>query len=188
MCYILYGYTSCKVSASVKCKCCIFQNEIYIITMYNIITHESHNYVWDESDGQLVASVFTTCIIKHLRSFISQSPEIHHIIIYSDGCFYQNRNTILSNALLAFCVETNISIEQKYLVSGHTQMECDATHSLIERKVGKRQINLPSQFVQHIREARKQSNWILLTFWISKVSLKYIPPYVQVTTIYINKN
>ncbi|XP_054726477.1 uncharacterized protein LOC129236242 [Anastrepha obliqua] len=34
-------------------------------------------------------------------------------------------------------------------------MECDATHSLIERKINKKQINLPSQFVQLIKEARK---------------------------------
>lgn len=129
--------------------------QIHNFTIYNLITHDSDNYVWDESDGKLVASVFTTCIIKHLKLFHDRHPDIHHIIIYSDGCFYQNRNVTLANALLTFCEETNVTIEQKYLVSGHTQMECDATHSLIERKLAKKQIYLPSQLVDLIREARK---------------------------------
>lgn len=129
--------------------------QVHNFTIYNLITHESDNYVWDETNGNLVASTFATIIIKHLRNIITRSQEINHIIIYSDGCFYQNRNVTLSNALLSFCVETNISIEHKYLVKGHTQMECDSTHSLIERKIKNRQINLPSQFEQLIREARK---------------------------------
>lgn len=112
--------------------------QLHNFTIYNIVTHESDNYVWDETDGNLVSSVFATCIIKHLKKFHDQSPEIHHIIIYSDGCFHQNRNTVLSNALLTYSKETNITIEQKYLISGHTQMECDATHSLIERKIKKK--------------------------------------------------
>ena len=33
-------------------------------------------------------------------------------------------------------------------------MECDVTHSLIERKIHE-QINLPSQSVQLVRDARK---------------------------------
>lgn len=129
--------------------------QIHNITIYNLLTHQSDNFVWDEMAGNLTASVFTTCIIKHLRDFLDRSPDIHHIIIYSDGCFYQNRNVTLSNAILYFCEERNVTIEQKYLVVGHTQMECDATHSLIERKTKNKQINLPSQFVQIIKEARK---------------------------------
>ncbi|XP_050322620.1 uncharacterized protein LOC126754569 [Bactrocera neohumeralis] len=129
--------------------------QLHNFTVYNIVTHESDNYVWNETVGNLVSSVFATCIIKHLRYFHARSPETHHIIIYSDGCFHQNRNTVLSNALLNFSKESEITIEQKFLISGHTQMECDASHSLIERKINKKQINLPSQFVQLIKESRK---------------------------------
>ncbi|XP_075155531.1 uncharacterized protein LOC142228881 [Haematobia irritans] len=122
---------------------------------YKMKLQVHNNFVWDETDGSLVASVFVTCIIKHLRNFVAYCPEIHHIIIYSDGCFYQNRNVTFSNALPTFCMETNISIEQKYIVSGHTQMECDSTHTLIERKVRRKQIYLPSQFTELIKEARQ---------------------------------
>lgn len=129
--------------------------QVHNFTIYNVITHESHNYLWDETEGNLNSSTFTTCIIKYLENVTTQYPEIHHIIIYSDGCCYQNRNVVLSNVLLSFCVEKTITIEHKYLVVGHTQMECDATHSVIERKLKNKQINLPSQLVDLMKCARK---------------------------------
>lgn len=129
--------------------------QIHNFTIYNIITHESDNYVWDETEGNLVASTFATCIIKYLRNAINMSPKTHHIIIYSDGCYYQNRNAVLSNALLSLCIEKDITIEHKYLVVGHTQMECDSTHSLIQRRINNRAIYLPSQLVDIMEEARK---------------------------------
>lgn len=128
--------------------------QVHNLTIYNVISHESDNYIWDETEGNLVASTFATCIINHLKNAVIQSPDINHIIIYSDGCFYQNRNVVLSNALLSLCEEKNVTIEHKYLVVGHTQMECDSTHSLIERKIKDKQINLPSQLVDLIHNAR----------------------------------
>lgn len=43
------------------------------------------------------------------------------IIIYSNGCRYQNRYTVLSNALLKLSIDNNVIIEQKFLIKGHTQ-------------------------------------------------------------------
>lgn len=53
------------------------------------------------------------------------------IIIYSDGCTYQNRNAIMANALLSLSKDYHMTIIQKYLVKGHTQMECDSVHATI---------------------------------------------------------
>lgn len=129
--------------------------QVHNFTIYNIVTHQSDNYVWDETEGSLVASTFATILIKYLRNAILDRKNFHHIIIYSDGCFYQNRNVLLSNALISFSVEKNITIEHKYLIVGHTQMECDSTHSLIQRKINNKQINLPSQLVELIKDSRQ---------------------------------
>ena len=56
------------------------------------------------------------------------------IAIYSDGCGSQNRNVTLSNALSTLARDKGITIAQNYLEKGHTQMECDSVHSVIERK------------------------------------------------------
>lgn len=61
----------------------------------------------------------------------------------------------MSNALLNLAIEKNVTIVQKYLERGHTQMECDAMHSTIERKVRKRNINVPADYVEICRTARQ---------------------------------
>lgn len=126
---------------------------VHNFTMYNLATHQSTNFWWHECEGRLEASNFASCIIDYLQSQFSQSSL--PIIIYSDGCGYQNRNSILSNALLAFSVKNKKIIEQKYLVKGHTQMECDSVHSLIERQLNKREIYLPGEYVSITKHARK---------------------------------
>jgi len=77
------------------------------------------------------------------------------IIIYSDGCGYQNRKTVLSNALLKLSIENNVIMEQKFLVKGHTQMPCDSVHSSIERTIKNKEIYLPSDYMKLTKLARK---------------------------------
>jgi len=81
--------------------------------------HQCSNYWWNETEGELEASVFASIIIKHItKNCIKDSNQTNqtendknNIIIYSDGCGYQNRNIILSNALLNFSINNNIIIE-----------------------------------------------------------------------------
>ena len=65
---------------------------------------------------------------------LKAQPTIKKLIVWSDGCTCQNRNAQLSNVYLHLGKEYDIVIEQKFLVVGHTQMECDSMHSTIERK------------------------------------------------------
>lgn len=76
------------------------------------------------------------------------------IILYSDGCTAQNRNVVLSNALLEMAMDYNIQITQKILEKGHTQMEVDSCHSAIECQIKNRDIFLPSQYGSLSKEAR----------------------------------
>ncbi|XP_049304037.1 uncharacterized protein LOC125776336 [Bactrocera dorsalis] len=156
--------------------------QVHNFTIYNVISHESDNFVWDETDGTLVASTFATCIIKYIKNSIKKSPNIHHIIICSDGCFFQNRNVILPNAILSLCVQENITVEHKYLIVGHTQMECDSTHSLIQRKINKRQINLPSELSGLIRESRKDP----FPLKVHHVDYKYFLDYESIPKRYVS--
>lgn len=127
--------------------------QIHNFTVYNLKSHRSMNYVWNETEGDLDASVFASCLIKALEEHLK--IEMKPIVIFSDGCGYQNRNVVLANALSFLATKYNIEIEQKYLEKGHTQMECDSTHSLIERKLKNRQIYLPTDYISVIKEARK---------------------------------
>lgn len=128
--------------------------QVHNFTIYNIATHQCTNYVWNESEGDLQSSVFVSCIISHLEKYCLDDKR--DIILYSDGCGYQNRNSTLSNALSYFAFKNGVTIQQKFLEKGHTQMECDSTHALIERRLKGRDITLPCQYATIIRESRKK--------------------------------
>lgn len=128
--------------------------QVHNFSIYSLSDHHCVNYCWNETEGELEASIFTTCIVKHLENFFCLT-EKKPVIIYSDGCGYQNRNVVLANALLNFAVKHGVTIYQKFLEKGHTQMEVDSAHALIERRLKGREIHLPSQYPILIREARK---------------------------------
>lgn len=54
----------------------------------------------------------------------------------------------MANALLDFTIQNGVEVIQKYLVKGHSQMEGDSVHASIERKLKKRDIYLPSNFIK----------------------------------------
>ncbi|KAF0755768.1 Uncharacterized protein FWK35_00026893, partial [Aphis craccivora] len=115
-------------------------------------TNESINYWFDESQTELVASTFVSCLIDVIEETLKKS--LKPVIIYSDDCTVQNRNCVMSNALLHLCIKYDVTITQKFLEKGHTQMEYDSVHSVIERKLKKTDCYLPSQLSQITKEAR----------------------------------
>lgn len=115
-------------------------------------THHARYYWYTECDTDQTASTYASCLIDYLKECCMNKKK--KIIIYSDGCTAQNRNTILSNALLDYSINNNIAIEQKILEVGHTQMECYSVHASIERRLKNREIHLPSEYISITREAR----------------------------------
>ncbi|XP_022829230.1 uncharacterized protein LOC111358350 [Spodoptera litura] len=121
-------------------------------TMYDLVTHQASCYWFDETCADLTASTFTSFVSDYILRYCL--PKGLPIVIFSDGCTYQNRNNIMANALLNISVEHDVTITQKYLEPGHTQMECDSVHAAIERKLKNREIHLPSDYITVTKEAR----------------------------------
>ncbi|XP_071054382.1 uncharacterized protein [Onthophagus taurus] len=71
-------------------------------------------------------------------------------------CTSQNRNSTLANALINLSMTLEITIEQKYLEKGHTQMEADSMHSTIERRMRHTDINVPADYVNICLKAREK--------------------------------
>ncbi|CAH1106773.1 unnamed protein product [Psylliodes chrysocephalus] len=76
--------------------------KLHNFTIYNLASHQCTNYWWNESEADLVSSVFTTIIISHLEKYCTEDK---HTVLWSDGCPYQNRNVVLANALLNYAVK-----------------------------------------------------------------------------------
>ncbi|XP_065221373.1 uncharacterized protein LOC135846299 [Planococcus citri] len=129
---------------------------VHNFTIYDPRTHDGLCNLWDESEADLQSSVFATMIIDYLEHLpLTEGDEI---IMWSDGCTYQNRNAVLSNALLNFAMKRQVTVIQKYLEKGHTELECDAMHACIQRKFAKKNIYLPSTYQMYCETARLKSD------------------------------
>lgn len=127
---------------------------VHNFTFFNLETKDGYSFLWNETEGLLSSNEFASIISKFLLSLIPLSEGKDKIILYSDGCAYQNRSTNISNALLHISVTNHVIIEQKYLEVGHTQMEADSIHSTIERRLRYKNINVPADYISVIKEAR----------------------------------
>lgn len=126
---------------------------VHNFTIFSLTNKEGYCYLWDESEGSLNANEFTSIICNFICNAIPFQPG-DEIILFSDGCCYQNRNTTLANGLLNLAIQYNVTIIQKILEKGHTQMECDSMHSAIERRLRHQDIYTPAGYVDACKHAR----------------------------------
>lgn len=127
---------------------------IHNYTVFNKKTKGVVCYVWHEGEGGVTSNRFATILTHHIETKLKPN-ENETVIVWSDGCCYQNRNANLTNSLLLLAEKMNIVIIQKYLEHGHTQMECDSIHAQIERKTRNRDIFVPANYLELIKASRK---------------------------------
>ncbi|XP_044750002.1 uncharacterized protein LOC123310551 [Coccinella septempunctata] len=132
-------------------------------TVYDVATKEVVCYWYNETQADGQASTYASFLLDFLEEKFLNVDEKKPIIIYSDGCTPQNRNAILANALLYLSEKNNVKIIQKFLVKGHTQMECDSVHSAIERRLKNKEIYLPSDYLRITIQARPRAPYTAKT-------------------------
>jgi hypothetical protein len=73
-----------------------------------------------------------SCILKFVSNL---SPQVRNLILYSDSCCGQNKN-FTAIAVFSYLVQNGHfdSVEQKFLVSGHTFMPCDRDFGVIKKE------------------------------------------------------
>jgi hypothetical protein len=141
-----------------EASCMFYKTKLccHNFTIFDLSSKSVMNYFWNETAADLGASTFANCIIDYLENI--DLTGIEKVILYSDGCTYQNRNVTLSCALLRFAVTHNIEIEQKYLEKGHTYMECDSVHAAVGRKIKNKDIYIPQRYVELIQDSRESQD------------------------------
>lgn len=132
----------------------------YNLTVHNCVTNEPICYMWHEALGNRGANDIASCVFQHLNS---EPDNISHVIFYSDCCVGQNRNSFVAtmmSILVANSTHINI-VDHKFLTPGHTHMECDVDHSVIERKKRKTNIKIhhPRDWYQFVRAAGNKNQF-----------------------------
>ena len=123
-------------SSFYKRKLTLF-NLCFHVTMPDKSTH-GFCYPWTEVDGQRGGNEIASC----LHHFLTTNPLVmrrNKIIFWSDGCVGQNKNRMVVAALLSAISSRQPAINDeviyaiKYFETGHSMMEADGMHGLIER-------------------------------------------------------
>ena len=111
-------------------------------------------FVWLETDGRRGSSEIGTFLYRYLSGLPATVKEV---ILYSDSCTGQNRNQFITAVLLHAVQVLHIDvIEQKFLVPGHTQMECDSMHSAIEHAQRYQKTYVPNDWLNVMKSARRR--------------------------------
>jgi len=128
------------------------------LTMYETTIDQSRPicYLWDETIAARGGQEIASCLFKHIFEEVKEDIEI--INFYSDCCPGQNRNIYMTIMLLqvvniCHARHRQLTINHKFLQPGHTHMEADSIHALIEKtkKKSLASIEVPRDWVNLIR-------------------------------------
>jgi hypothetical protein len=122
------------------------------LNSFNLTAHCSHNgmtycALWNEAISGRSGNNIASALVKILYAVTTDFPKLKKIVLWSDSCVPQNRNSIMSVALASFIMDTAHEvqvIEQKFSEPGHGLIqEVDAIHSKIERGLQRTEIFSP---------------------------------------------
>ena len=133
----------------------------YNLTIYSLGDRQVVCHVWDETQCKRGSCEIATCLMKNTLS-VCKIGTVKEIVYFSDSCGGQNRNQYVTASLLYTLSQcSNLkAICHKFLVSGHSQMECDSVHSTIERAKKITPVYVPSQWCTLISLARKSQPYL----------------------------
>lgn len=122
------------------------------LTIHNLADDIATCYMWDETIGARGANQIASCLWHFLQNL---PPDVKQVTFYSDTCGGQNKNNIVA-MMFMFLMHLHPTLEiinHKFLISGHTHMECDSDHALIERTKKKThlKINHLNDWIQLVR-------------------------------------
>ncbi|CAH2104535.1 unnamed protein product [Euphydryas editha] len=127
------------------------------LTVHDNKTGKAVCYVWYETIAARGANQIASCLFKHLQTYVPENTK--HVIFYSDTCGGQNRNSHVSSMFTWALQKLDIDvIDHKFMVPGHSHLEVDTDHSIIEKKKKKTDLQIyhPHDWIQLIRSCSKK--------------------------------
>lgn len=134
------------------------QLAVYNLTIYETrmgTSDTGHCLMWDETIAGRGSQEIGSCLWKWLETLPEDTTDIR---LYSDSCGGQNRNYPLTAMLMHLSHSKGISITHSYLEPGHTHMEADTIHSIIEKqkKDTNARIEVPRDWITTVRAVHRR--------------------------------
>lgn len=102
------------------------------LTVYDAVSSISVNYMWHEGIANRGGNEIASSLYDHLSSL---ELTVKRVVLYSDSCMGQNKNSFVASMFGIVVANSNSidTIEHKFLTPGHTRLDCDMVHSVIEK-------------------------------------------------------
>ena len=131
------------------------------LNCFNLCIHsigdgKGYCHFWHGTIGQKGSSEVATILLMYLDSLPNH---VEHVVFYCDTCGGQNRNAGVVSALNYYKMNTHRSIstiDLKFMESGHSPMEVDSMHAVIESQKTFAEVFLPTEWVNVFRRARPE--------------------------------
>jgi hypothetical protein len=128
------------------------------LTLYDVRHKQPSNaycYLWSETQALRGGQEITSILYRHILTI---QPPVEEINFYCDSCPGQNKNIIIV-VMLLYIIEKlaaagrKMIINVKYLEPGHTHMEADTVHAIIERfkKTTTMDVEIPPDWAKLMR-------------------------------------
>ncbi|CAK1586434.1 unnamed protein product [Parnassius mnemosyne] len=138
------------------------------LTVYNLTAHcnlnkSATNAMWDETKNGRSGDDLASALVKILKSVVDSLPiTVTKLILWSDSCVPQNRNSHMSVAIIKFLQSPEAKqvteITQKFSEPGHGNVqEVDAVHSLIERNLRHQEIFSPLSLMRAVLKIKSKA-------------------------------
>ena len=132
------------------------------LNVYHMTAHCSgdkrgYGELWHDGQNGRSGNDIASSVMQLLDAIVENNaddPRIKHIILWSDSCVPQNRNSILSTAMKVFMKHhpSILSVVHKYCEPGHSSIqEVDNLHSEIERVCGSAEIYSPVGLIRMLK-------------------------------------
>lgn len=129
----------------------------YLLGIHNLATDDVVMFLWDESTASRGSQEVGSCILYYVKHFVNTTK----LIMYSDQCGGQNRNikmSVLCQYIVSHPDYTVTEIDHKFMVSGHSYLQCDQDFGLVEKqKKFFKDIYIPDHWSDVVKAARKKN-------------------------------
>ena len=137
---------------------------IFNLTAHCSLDKKAYNALWAECIAGRGANEIASALQVILCTILKDHPTVDSIILWSDSCVPQNRNSVMSLALKTFMIQ-NPSVKQiiqKYCTPGHSSIqEVDIIHSHLEKGLRISEIYSPVSLIRVLRNIRPKYSKVI---------------------------